>query len=132
MVILGGTWESLALRCWENKEKEPTACFTYVILWLSNEKLKATKIRHENLEPKSEWQGRKDNAASYLEAMFIQFPKVARLAEKFVHTLVDHGANDPQDFADLNLFLFHMATAEIEKMHEASENPKYRVDFMRK
>lgn len=131
MKILGGSYQSLALRCWKNSEKEDTSCFAYVIMWLKNGKLKATKIKHENLETKSEWQDRNDNADSYMEAMFIQFPKVARMAEKLVHTLIDHGAKDHDDFADLNLFLFAIASEELERMHEEKENPKYRVDFVR-
>ena len=104
MMILGGSYQSLALRCWKNNEKEDTTCFAYVIMWLRNGKLKATKIRHENLETKSEWQDRNDNADSYMEAMFIQFPKVARMAEKFIHTVFDHGAKDQDHFVDLIFF----------------------------
>lgn len=114
--LLGGIYEKLAKRCWKNKTVPPTESYVYVILWLKSGHVKATRIMKKHVEVKKVWEKQAAEAETFTEAMFLQFPSVARMAERFVKCAVEKGARNHEDFAELNIFLWTLAQAEIEKV----------------
>lgn len=125
--IIGGVYIKKAKRCWRNKEETDTDEKCAVLLWLGGKRFKATKIFKSSVMVLSECK----TPVTYVEAMFQQHPILLKQAKWMMKRFVNHGVFTQADLTEVNLHFWHLAVAEIERMSDNGENPKYKVKYDR-